>query len=114
MPLQDISNDYLLFDLTQTVTYYVRTGESTFASSASVTNVLVDIEQKEPLLNKWDFQQRNAWFTLWVNTLNSIVPKRGDKIVDASNGTWIVEHVQDQDLIKCKKFCVYCQEDKSV
>ncbi len=97
----DLSNDWRLICNPVTVTYYVKTGEGTYATGASVTYAqrnLININDVQlgavsdpPLL-----QQDMMIFHLWKAKLVTIVPKIGDKLTDGAT-TWIVKVVDGCD-----------------
>ena len=107
MPNPGINLDYLLLDFLQTVTYYVRSNETTWASGATVNNCLLDNEVKESLNDgNSEFSYRTSYWSLWTNELGGIVPQKGDKFTDPAGTEWIVLNCNDQDLVKCAKYCL--------
>jgi hypothetical protein len=95
----NLVNDWQIIDDPQTVTYYVKTGEGTYASGVSISGcqrshknpsgeeLALEVEQN----GKGEMQvMRSAWY-LWTTKLGSIVPAIGDYLTDTASTKWIVK-----------------------
>ncbi len=101
-----INLDYLYIDFLQSVQYQQRTAEGAWDNAATIHNCLIDNEVKNALVGEFELAYRTSYWSFWVNELGSLVPQKGDKFTAANNTVWIVENVNDQDLVKCQKYCL--------
>ena len=94
MPGLDISTDYTLWDLPQTVQYQSRLSESSYATAVAVAD-----GQSEP----WIFEQTTggsllpkvtSWWNFGAPAFGSVVPKVGDRFTDPSAISWQVLQVE--------------------
>lgn len=101
MPL-DVSDDWMVFDWLQDITYYERQGETQFGVGVSAQALKrEDNKGYELSLEQIELGLHGATWEVWANTFaQSIVPKRGDKFTASGiTGvkTWLVETVDYSD-----------------
>lgn len=79
----DISKDYLKFDFLESVTYYVRTGDSTFDAGHVMNHCWFQDTLRTSLNNGYDLRKKYGAITVWMNEWfdDAVVPARGDKFV---------------------------------
>ena len=107
MASPDLTLDYLMIDFLQSVSFYSRVNDTTLASPVTVNNCLIDNEVKESLNDgNSEFAYRTSYWTMWTHELGALVPKKGDEFIDAAGQTWNVLNCNDQDKVKCGKYCM--------
>ncbi len=98
----DLSQDFLLLDFLESITYYPRTSESTYATPVIMLALrfenqkhLIDGQQHtNALMNESTFIVGNAGMASLVAQLKS-----GDKFVDGASVTWVVETAHYDSVI---------------
>lgn len=97
----DVSNDFLVFDWEDSVTYYQRNTDTSFGIGQTITHCLHREEHKDTTANDYlnaDLIKQYTTWEIWSNNVE-FIPIRGDKIVDTDGRTWIVETIDYCDRI---------------
>ncbi len=96
----DISGDWVIFDNTQTVSYYVRLTDGTFATARTCTALKREDKKKYEEFAEVEYADHYCTWETWTETFEIdgtfilTIPKRGDKFVATTitgSQTWIVE-----------------------
>jgi hypothetical protein len=91
----------------ETVTYYVAISGVGFAAGVSVDGAeRCDISVTERAVEGFSLTDNIDNWHLWAQQLGSIVPKPGDKIVDAAGTKWLVIGVPRLRMLKQIYHCL--------
>lgn len=99
----DLSNDYLVIDDLQTVTYKVKTGEGSSGNTYQNPVTVPNAYWEEATVQDWQtapltLGQIARVVHLWTNQLSGVVPRQGDLVTDANGLAWVVRRVERLDL----------------
>jgi len=106
----DLSNDFLLLDFLENITYSPRVDDDTFAPSVTMV-ALKRADKKSYTDIDLELAEQNVIWYCWTKGMSdqSIVPKRADKFLTSNNVTWIVERVIVDD--RTMKFTLECYKE---
>lgn len=96
----EIEDDFEVVDGLQSVSYFRRTAEGTFASAQTVRSVLRREAFKEEIeaAGGGQLARDGVVFHLWVRRLAGTVPKKHDVVRDAASVRWTVLEVRRSTL----------------
>lgn len=87
----DISTDNQYFDNEETISYFVKTADGTFASAVSIPNCLRRAQRRIIEMGGDRTEYSELTWHLWkANMPSTLVPKYGDNIQDVAGITWVV------------------------
>jgi hypothetical protein len=95
----DLARDYLLIDDPESITYYSKTGEGTYAAPRTIEYVQVgSITNADARTTPALLESDTCVFQVWrVPMGTDLGPKIGDHLTDARGKNWVVHRVQPSD-----------------
>ena len=107
----DTSTLWQTVEWTETVSFYSRTSESTFAAVQTVEYAKRRSPTKDEMSGGGGlFSTVDLVWHVWTSKLGGIVPKIGDVVRDSSAIRWTVVKVEIQSLIQ--RFRLSCAKEK--
>ncbi len=109
----DLSNDWIFFDNTQTLTYYSRLSDGTFSSPTTCIGLKREDKKSYEESDGFEYSEHICVWEAWASTfIRATVAKRGDKFSATTitgNTTWIVEKVDYCDFTS--RFRLHCLQE---
>lgn len=98
----DISGDWVVFDNSQSIQYYSRSSDGTFAAPITVTALKREDHKKHLEATSVEVAQHLVIWEIFRATMSTQkIPKRGDKLVATTISgvtTWIVDSADYSDF----------------
>lgn len=97
----DVSNDYLIFDWTEPISYFPRLTELTYLGPYFCNHALKREDLKKYILGdlQIELSQHQVIWEIWKADMSTVfIPKREDKFIrQLDSSVWVVEDVSYSD-----------------